>query len=47
LESQPVWLDCHNGRINVAGKSMHEARFHRAMANLGEKVKTLEKKGLK
>ena len=47
LEAQPVWLDCYNGRINVAGKAIHEARFHRAMANLGEKVKTLEKKGLK
>ena len=47
MESQPVWLDCYNGRINVAGKAIHEARFHRAMANLGEKVKTLEKKGLK
>ena len=47
LESQPVWLDCYNGRINVAGKAIHEARFHRAMANLSEKVKTLEKKGLK
>jgi MraZ protein len=47
LEAQPVWLDCYNGRINVAGKSIHDARFHRAMANLGEKVKTLEKKGLK
>jgi len=47
LESQPVFLDCYNGRINVAGKSVHEARYHRALANLGEKVKTLEKKGLK
>jgi MraZ protein len=47
LESQPVWLDVYNGRINVANKANHEARFHRAMANLGEKVKTLEKKGLK
>jgi MraZ protein len=47
MESQPVWLDCYNGRINVAGKAIHEVRFHRAMANLGEKVKTLEKKGLK
>jgi MraZ protein len=47
LESQPVWLDCYNGRINVAGKAVHDARYHRAMANLPEKVKTLEKKGLK
>ncbi len=47
LESQPVWLDCYHGRINVAGKAVHEARYHRAMANLAEKVKTLEKKGFK
>ena len=47
LESQPVWLDCYNGRINFVGKSVNEARYHRAMANLPEKVKTLEKKGLK
>jgi MraZ protein len=47
LESQTVFLDCYNGRINVAGKSVHDERIHRAMANLGEKVKTLEKKGLK
>ena len=47
LESQPVWLDCYQGRINIAGKGVHEARYHRAVANLGEKVKTLEKKGLK
>ena len=24
LESQPVFLDCYNGRINVASKSVHE-----------------------
>jgi MraZ protein len=47
LESAPVWLDVSKGRINVAGKAVHEARFQRAMANLGEKVKALEKKGLK
>ena len=47
LESQPVFLDCYNGRINVASKAVHDARFHRAAANLGEKVKALEKKGLK
>jgi MraZ protein len=47
LESQTVYLDCYNGRINVAGKSVHDERVNRAMANLGEKVKTLEKKGLK
>jgi MraZ protein len=47
VESQPVWLDCYNGRINFVSKSVHDARFHRAMANIGEKVKALEKKGLK
>ncbi len=47
IESQPVWLDCYNGRINVSSKGVHEERLNRAMANLPEKVKTLEKKGLK
>jgi MraZ protein len=47
LEAQPVWLDTYNGRINVASKAVHEGRLHRALANLGDKVKTLEKKGLK
>jgi MraZ protein len=47
IESQPVYLDCYNGRINVASKSVHEERLNRATANLPEKVKTLEKKGLK
>jgi len=47
LESQPVYFDCYNGRINVASKSVHEERLNRATANLPEKVKTLEKKGLK
>ena len=47
LESQPVFLDCYNGRINVASKSVHDERVNRAMANLSTKVKTLETKGLK
>jgi MraZ protein len=47
MESQQVFLDCYNGRINVASKSVHDERVNRAMANLPEKVKTLEKKGLK
>ena len=47
IESQPVYLDCYNGRINVASKGVHEERLNRANANLSEKVKTLEKKGLK
>jgi MraZ protein len=47
IESQPVFLDCYNGRINVATKTVHEDRLNRATANLTEKVKVLEKKGLK
>jgi MraZ protein len=47
LESQPVWLDFYNGRINIAGKAVHDARLNRAQVNLFDKVKTLEKKGLK
>jgi len=47
LEAQPVWLDVYKGRINVAGKSMHEERLNRAKANLPDKAKTLDKKGMK
>jgi MraZ protein len=47
MESQQVFLDCYNGRINVASKSVHDERVNRAMANLSVKVKTLETKGLK
>ena len=47
LESQTVWLDYYNGRINVFGKKVYEERMQRAMVNLGDKVKALEKKGLK
>ena len=47
LEAQPVWLDCYNGRINVAGRKIHEERLHRAEANVADKVKTLEKQGMK
>jgi MraZ protein len=47
LESQPVWLDCFAGRINVATKKVHEARMQIAEANLEEKLLTLEKMGLK
>lgn len=47
IEAQPVWLDYYNGRINVFGKRVYEERMQRALVNLGEKVKALEKKGLK
>ena len=48
LESQPVWIDCQrNGRINVATKAVHEARLHRAKADLIEKKKRAERNGFK
>jgi MraZ protein len=47
LESQPVWLDVYHGRINVAGRKVHEERMERARANLADKVKALEKRGFK
>jgi MraZ protein len=47
IEAQPVWLDYYNGRINVFGKKVYEERMQRAMVNLADKVKTLQKKGLK
>ena len=47
LEKQPVWLDFYRGRINVFGKKIYDERMQRAMVNLGDKVKTLEKKGFK
>jgi MraZ protein len=48
MESQPVWIDCQrNGRINVATKAVHEARIHRAKADLIAKKKIVEKNGFK
>jgi len=47
IESQPVWIDYYKGRINVFGKKVYEERMQRALVNLGDKVKTLEKKGFK
>ena len=47
IEAQPVWLDFYNGRINVFGKKIYEERMQRAMVNLAEKVKAMEKRGLK
>lgn len=47
IEAQPVWLDYYNGRINVFGKKVYEERMQRALVNLGDKVKTLQKKGMK
>jgi transcriptional regulator MraZ len=47
IENQPVWLDCYKGRINVYSKQVYEERKSRASQGLAEKVRALEKKGLK
>ena len=47
FEKQNVWLDFYRGRINVFGKNIYDERMNRAMVNLADKVKTLEKKGFK
>ncbi len=47
FEKQQVWLDFYRGRINVFGRKIYDERMNRAMVNLGDKVKTLEKKGFK
>jgi len=47
LENQPVWIECQKGRMNVYGKEVYEDRKRRAYENAADKLRALEKKGLK
>jgi DNA-binding transcriptional regulator/RsmH inhibitor MraZ len=47
IEKQPVWLDYYRGRVNVFGKRVYDERMNRATVNLTDKVRQLEKRGLK
>ena len=47
IENQPVWLDCYKGRINVYSREIYEERKSRAGQGIAEKVRVLERKGLK
>lgn len=47
LESQPVWLECFQGGINIYSEKVYQARVVRSRENLSEKVKAFRKKGLK
>jgi DNA-binding transcriptional regulator/RsmH inhibitor MraZ len=47
LERQPVWLELHNGRINVMSKKVYDERMQLAMATLADDLKSLEKMGLR
>ena len=47
IEGQPVWVDFYNGRINAFGRKIYDERMQRALANLTDKVRELQKKGFK
>ena len=47
IENQPVWLDCYKGRINVYSKAIYEERKSRAGHGVAEKLRALERKGLR
>lgn len=47
IEGETVWLDCYKGRINLYSDAEYEQRKARAMANAEEKLKRLERLGLK
>ena len=47
IENATVWLDYHNGYINVFGKKIYDERMQRAVVGLENKIETLESKGFK
>lgn len=47
LEKQPVWMDYYRGRVNVFGRKIYDERMNRATVGLTDKVRLLEKRGLK
>lgn len=47
MEGEQVYLRCFKQRIEVIGSAMYEQRLAAAMAGLDEKVRSLEKKGLR
>jgi MraZ protein len=47
LENEQVFLRCFKGRIDVIGREVYEQRLSRAKENIGDKVGSLEKKGLR
>jgi len=47
LESQPVWLECYQGGINIYNQANYEARKTRARENRAAKLSTFRKKGLR
>lgn len=47
LESQPVWLQCFQGGIDIYGKDVYEERQRRSREDLATKVAAFKKKGLR
>ncbi len=47
LENDQVYLRCFKQRIDVIGREAYEQRLASALDGIGEKVKALEKKGLR
>lgn len=47
LERQQVWLEMHNGRINVMTRKVYDERMQLSLATMTEDQKALEKIGLR
>ncbi len=47
IENQPVWLHCYKGRILLYSKDVYEQRKAKAREGLAEKLRELEKGGLR
>jgi MraZ protein len=47
LESQPVWLECYQGAINIFNKAVYDARKSRARENRAVKLAAFRKKGVR
>lgn len=47
MESQPVWLECFQGGINIYNKAVYEERQKRSRENLAQRVSAFKKKGLR
>lgn len=47
LESEPVWLECYQGGINIYNKAVYESRKMRARENRAAKLAAFRKKGLR
>jgi MraZ protein len=47
LENEQVYLRCFKQRIDVIGREVYEQRLAKAMEGVGEKLQSLEKKGLR